>query len=119
MPEVTKTLPASIMRLSQFTGAAQVISPYPNSAPPQKKTIQKIYIQMQPTVNGDLKDSEEMKNTVFNCFRDSICLIFWALEITLQKLPAGCILHELYDSPRLNSRIKVGRFHSFIGHEGP
>ena len=43
---------------------------------------------------------------IFNCFRDSICLIFWVLEITLQKSPAGCIVHELYDSPRLNSRIK-------------
>jgi len=43
---------------------------------------------------------------IFNCFRVSICLIFWVLEITLQKSPAGCIVHELYDSPRLNSRIK-------------
>jgi hypothetical protein len=61
MTGVTKTLSTSIMHLSQFTGAAQVISLFPQP-PPKKKHYPEIYVHMQPTAKGDLKDTEERKH---------------------------------------------------------
>jgi hypothetical protein len=61
------------MRLSRFTGAAQVIFPYTQLPPPttQKKYIQVVHMHVQPTMKGDLKDSVEMKtitNKLTNVF---------------------------------------------------